>query len=450
MVQAKVPMLGKQFGRLTVIEQVEAPQANSREAWYRCQCQCGNSVVVRGTSLRKGITQSCGCLHSELASRRNLEYAAKHYDLTGKRFHRLTVESLLPLRHHGQQVWRCRCECGNIHDVATHNLLTGTVKSCGCLPTNVPIDLSGRRFGQLTVLELTNERKSNGGAVWKCRCDCGTELSVSESNLKRGATVSCGCVRRADLTGMQFGKLTVLRLGKKSNQGNGSFWICRCSCGNECEVHAAKLKSGHTTSCGCAHSDLINDLVGQTFGKLTVLCDSGQRRKGSGGVLWQCRCECGQEKQIRQDALLSGSTVSCGCVNSRGNAKIAQILQEHSICFIPEYSPADMPGQYRFDFAVVSGEKVIYCIEYDGILHFEYTGRGWDTEERYQKTIQSDTAKNDYCTKNGIPLIRIPYTVYETLSVADLTLESSAYLYHTGADDTPAKSLTYAQQRKIF
>lgn len=435
MVQPKVPMIGKQFGRLEVIEQTEAPKENSREAWYRCKCQCGNFAIVRGTSLRKGITQSCGCLHSELTRLRNLEYAAKNYDLTGKRFHRLTVESLLPTRRHGQQVWRCQCECGNTHDAATHHLLTGAVKSCGCLPTNVPIDLTGQHFGRLTVLELTEERKSNGGAVWKCRCDCGTELQVSAGNLKRGATVSCGCIRREDLTGMQFGKLTVLRLGEKSNQGNGSFWICRCSCGNACEVHASKLKSGHTASCGCAHSDLIKDLVGQKFGKLTVLRDSGQRRKGSGGVLWWCRCECGQEKQIRQDALLSGSTISCGCMHSRGNAKIAQLLREHNIRFIPEYSPADMPGHYRFDFAVLSGENVVYCIEYDGVLHFDYTDSGWDTEERYQKTLQSDAAKNEYCAQKGIPLIRIPYTIYETLSLADLILESTAYLYHTQSNN---------------
>ena len=61
--KARVPMVGKTFGRLTVAEQVPAPAGvTGREAWYRCTCQCGGGITTRGTSLRRGITQSCGCL----------------------------------------------------------------------------------------------------------------------------------------------------------------------------------------------------------------------------------------------------------------------------------------------------------------------------------------------------------------------------------------------------
>lgn len=51
-----------------------------------------------------------------------------------------------------------------------------------------------------------------------------------------------------DLTGMQFGELTVISLavdipGKKKK------WLCRCSCGNECVVAASNLRSGHSKHC---------------------------------------------------------------------------------------------------------------------------------------------------------------------------------------------------------
>lgn len=421
-------MIGRKFGRLTVIEQAEALKEKSGEAWYLCLCQCGNTTVTRGTSLRKGITSSCGCLRKEITRKRNEETAKMNYDLTGKRFHRLTVTEPLDTRSSGSRVWRCKCDCGAFHDVTTHRLVSGEVKSCGCLPTVTPENLKGKRFGRLTVIELTQSRKSNGAAVWLCRCDCGNEVPVSSGSLKRGTTTSCGCIRREDLTGMKFGKLTVLSLGNKSNKGGGSFWICRCDCGNQCQVQAFKLKSGHTVSCGCSHSDSIVDLSGKKFGRLTVLCDSGERRSGSGGVIWICRCDCGQMKKIRQDALMSQKTVSCGCMKSRGNEKVADLLRKANIDFVPEYSPPDMEGARKFDFAVFSGGKVKYFIEYDGVLHVKYSNSGWDTQERFNKTKKSDEEKNEYCARMSIPLIRIPYTRFDDLSLADVLLETTEYL----------------------
>lgn len=213
--KARVPMVGKTFGRLTVVEQVPAPAGvTGREAWYRCTCQCGGGITTRGTSLRRGITQSCGCL-----------------------------------------------------------------------PTRVPDDLTGQRFGRLTVLALTEARGSNGGAVWQCQCDCGAQCQVpAGNNLRQGRTVSCGCVRREDLTGQRFGKLVVCSLGSRSKAGAGAFWNCQCDCGKMVQVHAHKLKCGHTRSCGCAHQDGIRNLQGQRFGKRTVLEDSGQGVAFSGGA----------------------------------------------------------------------------------------------------------------------------------------------------------------------
>ena len=51
---------GQKFGRLLVLERAENDK-NGRPAW-RCACDCGNELVVRGGSLRSGNTQSCGCL----------------------------------------------------------------------------------------------------------------------------------------------------------------------------------------------------------------------------------------------------------------------------------------------------------------------------------------------------------------------------------------------------
>jgi hypothetical protein len=60
------------------------------------------------------------------------------------------------------------------------------------------IDLSGNVFGHLTVLSLFGKAKG-GQVMWRCRCDCGSLTVVASYDLRRGATISCGCVRRARL-----------------------------------------------------------------------------------------------------------------------------------------------------------------------------------------------------------------------------------------------------------
>ena len=57
------------------------------------------------------------------------------------------------------------------------------------------IDLTGQRFGRLTVVEFVGTDK-RGNALWKCKCDCGNETVVRYSNLKSGHTTSCGCFRK--------------------------------------------------------------------------------------------------------------------------------------------------------------------------------------------------------------------------------------------------------------
>lgn len=56
-------------------------------------------------------------------------------------------------------------------------------------------DITGQRFGKLLALWIAG--KSGRENVWFCRCDCGQETAVRLSNLQRGNTVSCGCVRKA-------------------------------------------------------------------------------------------------------------------------------------------------------------------------------------------------------------------------------------------------------------
>lgn len=62
-------MIGKKFGKLTVIREIEGYKFRRR--YYECLCECGNTTIVEQSKLRTGHTQSCGCLHKERLIARN-------------------------------------------------------------------------------------------------------------------------------------------------------------------------------------------------------------------------------------------------------------------------------------------------------------------------------------------------------------------------------------------
>src|SRR5690606_12913575 len=134
---------------------------------------------------------------------------------------------------------------------------------------------------------------------WKCRCDCGKEVTVYMSSLRSGSTTSCGCLQRervsqsnlADLTGKQFGRLTAVEITKRGKRRK-VYWLCKCECGNELEVTAERLLQGITKSCGCLRTDegknvqeynkenLTNDGVFTPILKSKVRSDSQSGVKG--------------------------------------------------------------------------------------------------------------------------------------------------------------------------
>ena len=64
-----------------------------------------------------------------------------------------------------------------------------------------PIDLTGMKFGRLTVIEFAEQRRSKGGSskrYWKCECNCKEKTIVyhSTQNLIKGHALSCGCYKK--------------------------------------------------------------------------------------------------------------------------------------------------------------------------------------------------------------------------------------------------------------
>ena len=121
-----------------------------------------------------------------------------------------------------------------------------------------------------------------------------------------------------DLTGKQFGRWTVLEYVGKIN--NSHYWLCKCSCpkGTIRRVASCSLKSGKSKSCGCLHSEIVHNgntknLIGQTFGRLTVIERVDNKRKKR-GARWLCKCSCGNLHEASGNSLTQGLVKSCGCL----------------------------------------------------------------------------------------------------------------------------------------
>lgn len=189
-------------------------------------------------------------------------------DLTGKRFGRLTVVSLHPKRDKFNRArWMCKCDCGNETVVRSSYLINGDTKSCGCIVHEIK-DIAGQRFGRLIAVEPTDE-KEGGATIWKCQCDCGKTTKVPVSKLINGTIQSCGCSRINDLSGKRFGRLLVVKL-LPERKGGKLIWQCICDCGNTANVMGTNLVRGTTGSCGCLGREAARERGLLRIGKLNT------------------------------------------------------------------------------------------------------------------------------------------------------------------------------------
>lgn len=200
----------------------------------------------------------------------------------------------------------------------------------------------GAQIGRWLVLE---ECAGSGERRWKCRCACGVEKDVSDRGLRYGSSMSCGCLRKErayeanarDLTGQRFGKLLVVSREDSGLHG-GCRWRCRCDCGNETVFLGTLLMTGKRSSCGCdaRRRYVFSDISGEKFHRLTALYPL-EERTAKGGMIWHCRCDCGNELDVSYNSLLYSNLKSCGCQRREHDLQLKELLPHvdgTSICHL--------------------------------------------------------------------------------------------------------------------
>ena len=220
-------------------------------------------------------------------------------------------------------------------------------------------DLTGFRSGWLEVIEyIEGSGGKNKHAKWLCYCHrCGNYTTVESGHLTSTwrPILSCGCLKTnpikttlEDLTGRQFGFLTVVNLAEKGYKN-----------------HHAK---------------------------------------------WTCLCACGKTKIISSSDLKKGSTISCGCkIMSKGEIAINNVLHAFDINYSFQYILFDLitkqGGNPRIDFAILNNDnEVLAFIEYQGIQHYQEKN-SWGIQAR----TETDPMKKKYCKDRNILLFEIKY-----------------------------------------
>ena len=151
--------VGEGFGRWTAIGK------GTKSGYSLCKCKCGTTREVNNSTLRKGLSKSCGCI--------SVERNAKNRKLLklGSQYGRLTV-----IGHSKKSGFSlCKCSCGEEVTVSNPNLTSGKTRSCGCIR---------REEAAKRLIKLNARNSMEKHWNWKGGTSTERELAMSRRNYK--------------------------------------------------------------------------------------------------------------------------------------------------------------------------------------------------------------------------------------------------------------------------
>lgn len=267
-------------------------------------------------------------------------------------------------------------------------------------------DLTGMRFGKLTVLERTDDwinPKGHRYIQWLCRCDCGNTVVIKGASLTAGYNKSCGC--------SQYGDGDTKRMWAEFERLS--------------EAEAETILREHTvlepttkTVPSSKPTGVLQDLTGRKFGLWTVLKRAETRHYRGGGqaVCWLCRCECGTVKSVPGRDLKSGASQSCGCLRSMSwlEYHVKNYLIENGLCFEYQKKYEDLQGVggklLSYDFLILKNGCPMCVIECQGEQHYRPIKKFGGAKQLLKQQIH-DKLKREYAENVlHVPLHEVLYT----------------------------------------
>ena len=296
----------------------------------RCECRCSCGKITMPQVSVVINGYIKSCGHT-----RRMDYN----QLIGQTFGELTILKIVDSRENSRLVRRCecRCSCGKITNPRVTTVTNGFIKSCGHARKKDYSHLIGQRFNELTILKVMNSKENYGTAQrCECRCSCGKITMPQVSVVINGYIKSCGHTRRMDynqLIGQTFGELTILKIvDSRENSRLVRRCECRCSCGKITNPRVTTVTNGFIKSCGHARKKDYSHLIGQRFNELTILKVMNSKENYGTAQRCECRCSCGKITKPRLTAVINNRVRSCGHVRKRDYSElIGQIFGELTI-----------------------------------------------------------------------------------------------------------------------
>ena len=302
----------------------------------------------------------------------------------GKKYNHLTCLSPVKILDNSlnaqNNIWLFQCDCGEKVCYYFNSVVYQGTADCGHTRAQKFAEkYIGKHYNLLTIIGVNRSYKrlhniKSNNSYYDCRCDCGNIMTARITSIVHGEIKSCGCLKT--------------------------------------QQEKLNLKHGIT----------LIDLTGQQFGKLTVLkrdIDHPDHKDPR----WICQCKCGKIKTVRGSSLREGTTNSCGCLKfSLGEAKIAQILNDNHINYIYDEVyfqdlTTDNGTNCRYDFIILDdNNNPIRLIEFQGEQHYKSSPFFGNLQQRQN----NDKIKLNYAIQHNLPLLIIPYNkikdiTYETL-----------------------------------
>jgi len=107
----------------------------------------------------------------------------------GDKYNHLTLVAPAGQAKNRHPAWEVRCDCGKVYVIGVYDVVSGHTKSCGCMRKN----RVGEKHGMLTFVKPTN-KKLHDRQAWECICDCGRITYAVANEVVSGNVKSCGCL----------------------------------------------------------------------------------------------------------------------------------------------------------------------------------------------------------------------------------------------------------------
>lgn len=334
-----------------------------------------------------------------------------------------------------------KCECGDIFN-KNYGAFKRTPRCRKCSSDKIRLDFEYvKKYvldnGNGTIL-LSTEYKTMHDKM-EFMCSCGEVYITSLSEFKNANKITCnkcGRGRTAEKLKLSTNDIEQYLLDNKYacrliSEYNGYYdkIDLQCECGNAFTTTFASLRKTYGVCVDCRKKYISEiQLNSQEQYENSVYAVWGDEYsiigeyKGSSRKVLIKHNKCGNTYEAKASRLLEN--IGCPrCNESKGEKRVQEYLRENNFIFTPQYKFDNCIDVRRlpFDCAVFSNNnELMCCVEYDGEDHYKPIKRSKnDTYKiiniRFEDRKRKDKIKTDYCLKNNIKLIRIPYWDFENI-----------------------------------